>query len=199
MTSDRDFKRVVRARMAKTGEAYAAARAKLTKPARGERFETAVAGDGSPVFRMFTKLQTPEKGWSGLAVPSEFLGLRRRAWLRGTVNGLSFWVSAQPMGDGNHWVTMNREMRAEMGLVGDEEVEVEFAIADGPPPLDVPDDVWEALDTRPEAKAFFEQMSRNHRKGYLRWIGEAKRAETRSRRIATAMQEIIATQGKSGR
>ena len=51
--------------MAKTGEAYAAARAQLTKPARGERFETAVAGDGSPVFRMFTKLQTPEKGWSG--------------------------------------------------------------------------------------------------------------------------------------
>jgi hypothetical protein len=199
MTSDRDFKRVVRARMAKTGEAYAAARAQLTKPARGERFETAVAGDGSAVFRMFTKLQTPEKGWSGLAVPSEFLGLRRSAWLRGTVNGLSFWVSAQPMGDGNHWVTMNREMRAEMGLVGDEEVEVEFAIADGPPALEVPDDVQEALDTRPEAKAFFEQMSHNHRKEYLRWIGEAKRAETRSRRIATAVEEIIATRGKSGR
>jgi hypothetical protein len=148
---------------------------------------------------MFTKLQTPEKGWSGLAVPSEFLGLRRRAWLRGTINGFDFWVSAQPMSDGNHWVTINREMRAEMDLVGDEDVEVEFTLADGPPQLEVPADLRKALDANPAAKAVFDQMSHNHRKEYLRWIREAKRTETRSRRIATTVEEIVATEGKSGR
>jgi hypothetical protein len=184
---------------ADTGELYATARAQLTKPVMGEIFEMAAAGDGSAIFRMFTKLQTPEKGWSGLAVPSEFLGLRRRAWLRGTINGSGFWVSAQPMSDGNHWVTINREMRAEMDLVGDEDVEVEFTLADGPPQLEVPADLRKALDANPPAGAVFDQMSHNHRKEYLRWIREAKRTETRSRRIATTVEEILATEGKSGR
>ncbi len=133
MTRDRDFKRYVRARMTKTGESYTAARAQLAKPRRGEIFGKGTAEDGAVVFGMFSKLQTPQKGWSGLAVPSEYLGQRGRAWLRGTMNGHEFWVAAQPMGDGNHWVTVNRQMRAAMGLVGDEEVDVRFVLADGPP------------------------------------------------------------------
>lgn len=148
---------------------------------------------------MRTKLQTPEKGWSGLAVPSEFLGISRQAWLRGTISGFSFWASAQPMGDGNHWVTVNREMRAEMELVGDEEVEVEFTIAGGPPQLDLPEDLRRALDANPGDRTLFDQMSHNHRKEYLRWISEAKRPETRSRRIAVTVEEVIATLGKARR
>jgi uncharacterized protein YdeI (YjbR/CyaY-like superfamily) len=103
------------------------------------------------------------------------------------------------MSDGNHWVTINREMRVEMDLVGDEDVEVEFTLADGPPQLEVPADLRKALDANPPAGAVFDQMSHNHRKEYLRWIREAKRTETRSRRIATTVEEILATEGKSGR
>jgi hypothetical protein len=47
MTSNRDFKDIVRARMAKTGESYTAARAQLTKPAGGETFETGTSEDGA--------------------------------------------------------------------------------------------------------------------------------------------------------
>ena len=177
----------------KAAEAYAAARSQLTKPVRGESFEIVIADDGSCVFRMGTKLQTPEKGWSGLAVPSEFLGIRHQAWLRGTINGVSFWASAQPMGDGNHWVTVNREMRGQMELVGDEEVEVEFTIAGGPPQLDLPEDLRQALDANPDARALFDKMSHTQRKEHLRWINQAKRPETRSRRIALTVEEVIAT------
>jgi hypothetical protein len=198
MTRDRDFKDMVRTRMAKTGESYAAARAQLTKPLRGETFETGTSTDGATVFRMQTKLQTPEKGWSGLAIPSDFLGVRGRVWLRGTLEGHPFWVAAQPMGDGNHWVTVNREMRAEMGLVGDEEVEAVFVQADGPPELTVPDDLRRALESHEEARALFERMSHNHRKEYIRWVAEAKRPETRARRASQAIERIIASGGKAG-
>jgi hypothetical protein len=108
MTRDRDFKDLVGTRMAKTGESYAVARAQLTKPSRGEVFESGTAEDGTAVYRMYTRLQTPEKGWSGLAIPSDLLGTRARLWLRGTLQGHPFWVAAQPMSDGNHWVTVNR-------------------------------------------------------------------------------------------
>jgi hypothetical protein len=198
MTRDRDFKNLVRARMAKTGESYSAARAQLTKPARGETFEKGQTEDGTTVYRLFTRLQTPEKGWSGLAVPSDFIGMRRRVWIRGTLQGHPFWVSAQPMGDGNHWVTVNRQMRAEMGLVGDEEVEALFVLTDGPPELEVPEDLGQALAASPHASALFERMSHNHRKEYIRWITEAKRSETRARRIGQAVERIVETGGRSG-
>jgi hypothetical protein len=184
--------------MDKTGGSYAAARAHLTKPPAGETFETGNSADGQTVYRMQTKLQTPEKGWSGLAIPSDFLGERARVWLRGTLEGHPFWVAAQPMGDGNHWVTVNRDMRAEMGLVGDEEVEAVFVRAGGPPELAVSDDLQRALESHPEAGAIFERMSHNHRKEYIRWISEAKRPETRARRAKQAVDRIIASDGKSG-
>jgi hypothetical protein len=198
MTRERDFMEIVPTRMAKTSESYAAARAQLTKPLRGETFETGTSTDGASVFRMQTKLQTPEKGWSGLAIPSDFLGVRGRVWLRGTLEGHPFWVAAQPMGDGNHWVTVNREMRAEMGLVGDEEVEAVFVQADGPPELTVPDDLRRALESHEEAQALFQRMSHNHRKEYIRWVAEAKRPETRARRASQAIERIIASDGKAG-
>jgi len=198
MTRDRDFKDLVRTRMAKTGESYAAARAQLVKPAGGETFESGTAEDGTTVYRMRTKLQTPEKGWSGLAVPSDLLGTRGRLWLRGTLEGHAFWVAAQPMGDGNHWVTVNRQMRAEMGLAGDEEVEAVFVKADGPPTLTVPEELERALEGRPDAQALFEGMSHNHRKEYINWVKEAKRPETRARRAADAMDRIVASGGRSG-
>jgi hypothetical protein len=198
MTRDRDFKDLVRTRMAKTGESYAAARAQLVKPAAGETFESGTAEDGTTVYRMRTKLQTPEKGWSGLAVPSDLLGTRGRLWLRGALEGHAFWVAAQPMGDGNHWVTVNRQMRAEMGLAGDEEVEAVFVKADGPPALTVPEELERALEGRPDARALFEGMPHNHRKEYINWVREAKRPETRARRAADAMDQIVASGGRSG-
>jgi hypothetical protein len=198
MTKDRDFKDLVRTRMAKTGEPYAAARAQLTRPPRGETFETGTSADGATVYRMYTKLQNPEKGWSGLAIPSDFLGVRGRVWLQGTLSGHPFWVSAQPMGDGNHWVTVNRQMRAEMGLVGDEELEAVFVRADGPPELAVPPELERALASRPYARELFDRMSHNHRKEYIRWVSEAKRPDTRSRRSGEAVDRIVATGGRSG-
>ena len=44
-------------------------------------------------------------------------------------------------------MTVNRQMRAEMGLTGDEEVEAVFAAADGPPPLTVPEELLSHLHT----------------------------------------------------
>ncbi len=39
------------------------------------------------------------------------------------------------------------------------------------------------LEAEPEARRFFESLATFYRKGYVRWIEEAKRPETRSKRI----------------
>ena len=48
----------------------------------------------------------------------------------------------------------------------------------------MPADLAAALD--PDARAFLDSLSYTHRKEYVRWIEEAKRAETRQARIEKA-------------
>ena len=59
-------------------------------------------------------------------------------------------------------------------------------------PPDVPADLAAALAAAPEAKARFEKMPPSHRREYVKYIEEAKRPETRARRIAASVQKILA-------
>jgi len=54
-------------------------------------------------------------------------------------------------------------------------------------PLPVPPELRAALKKNPAALARFEGFSPSHRREYNEWIGEAKRDETRAKRIATAV------------
>jgi uncharacterized protein YdeI (YjbR/CyaY-like superfamily) len=53
-----------------------------------------------------------------------------------------------------------------------------------------PEPLRRALDASPEARSAFDAMPPSHRREYIEWIAEAKRAETRDRRIATALEWI---------
>ncbi len=54
--------------------------------------------------------------------------------------------------------------------------------------LDVPDDLRAALKKNKKALAIFEDFSYSHKKEYVEWITEAKRAETRTQRLETAIE-----------
>ncbi|WP_118972741.1 YdeI/OmpD-associated family protein [Taibaiella koreensis] len=56
------------------------------------------------------------------------------------------------------------------------------------PPLETPEDFRKALSENKKAQAIFEQFAPSHRKEYLEWILEAKREETRAKRIAQALE-----------
>ena len=60
--------------------------------------------------------------------------------------------------------------------------------------IPVPDDLRQALDPNPAATAAFEAFSPSCRREYLEWITDAKRPDTRARRIAQAAEWIA--QGK---
>jgi uncharacterized protein YdeI (YjbR/CyaY-like superfamily) len=45
-----------------------------------------------------------------------------------------------------------------------------------------------ALDKAPKAKAAFDNFAPSHRREYLEWVAEAKREETRQKRIATTIE-----------
>ena len=53
---------------------------------------------------------------------------------------------------------------------------------------EVPEDLSTALKDNPKAKAAFEGFPPGHRREYVEWITEAKRAETRAKRLATTLE-----------
>ncbi len=55
----------------------------------------------------------------------------------------------------------------------------------------VPEDFAAAMEKNPAAKMVFEKYAYTHRKEYVQWIEEAKRAETRTRRIEKALEMLV--------
>jgi uncharacterized protein YdeI (YjbR/CyaY-like superfamily) len=58
------------------------------------------------------------------------------------------------------------------------------------PALDCPPDIRLALAADPAVEQVFDHLAPSHRREYLSWIGEAKRAETRARRIAGMIDRL---------
>jgi uncharacterized protein YdeI (YjbR/CyaY-like superfamily) len=56
----------------------------------------------------------------------------------------------------------------------------------------VPEYIAKELEKHPKAKQFFEEMAPGYRRDYARWIMEAKREETRAKRMADAIAKLSA-------
>ena len=63
--------------------------------------------------------------------------------------------------------------------------------------VEVPADFKKLLNKEKTVKAFFEQLSYSHQREYVNWIIEAKKPETRTRRILKAIDMM--KEGKKGR
>jgi uncharacterized protein YdeI (YjbR/CyaY-like superfamily) len=69
-------------------------------------------------------------------------------------------------------------------------VNVHIELDTAPREVDVPPELAAALAGDPAALAAFDALAYTHRKEYARWVQEAKRDETRRRRIAQALQML---------
>jgi hypothetical protein len=108
--------------------------------------------------------------------------------VRGIVNGTPFRTRVAVYG-GKSYLGFNREIRDAAGIGDGDEVEIELERDDAPRELDVPAAFTEALETC-GVRDEFDALSFTHRKGYVRWIEEAKRDETRERRLAKAVEML---------
>ncbi|HHX65141.1 MAG TPA: YdeI/OmpD-associated family protein, partial [Chloroflexi bacterium] len=57
--------------------------------------------------------------------------------------------------------------------------------------VELPDDLKRALEQNPAAKARYARLSYSHQREYVRWINDAKRPETRVRRIDKMVQMLV--------
>lgn len=106
-----------------------------------------------------------------------------------SVNGYTWRTSVARMG-GEFLVGLNKEVRTGAGVQAGDTVSLELKLDTEPRTVEVPPALAEALDADPEAKATFEGLAFTHRKEFARWIEEAKREETRARRVTQALDMI---------
>jgi uncharacterized protein YdeI (YjbR/CyaY-like superfamily) len=98
---------------------------------------------------------------------------------------------------GESLVGLNRQVRETAGVAAGDTVDVVLVLDREPREVDVPDDLAAALAADAQAKATFDAMAFTHRKEYARWIAEAKRDDTRQRRLSQAIEMIRAGKTRS--
>lgn len=86
--------------------------------------------------------------------------------------------------DGEHHFMFNGVMRAATGKEAGDLIAFEIAVDTKPRTVAAPKDLAAALRKNPPAKARWDKLSYSHRKEYVGAITEAKRPETRAKRIA---------------
>ncbi|MGA2827634.1 MAG: YdeI/OmpD-associated family protein [Streptosporangiaceae bacterium] len=106
-----------------------------------------------------------------------------------TVNGYTWRTSVARMG-GEFVLGLSKEVRQGAGAQAGDEVDVTIELDAAPREVEVPEALAAALAADPEASAAFEGMAFTHRKEYARWVAEAKREETRQRRVVQALEMI---------
>ena len=142
-----------------------------------------------PEIRFTAKLVRSE-GWLCLNLPkaaSKKLGSRARVPVAGKINGFPIRTSAFPVAGETHMILVNKDMQRGADAGEGDTVAVILSVDTKPRIVKVPPDLRKALEESPAAEAAFEELSYSHRREYARWIEDAKKDETRARRIEKAV------------
>lgn len=109
--------------------------------------------------------------------------------VRVTVNGHTFSGRIGRMG-GESLLGFNRGVREAAGVEPGQELELEIALDDAPREVTPPAELAQALAGDRVAREAFDGLAYTHRKEFARWVEEAKRPETRERRVAETLRML---------
>lgn len=121
-------------------------------------------------------------------VPKTF-GRKGRVPIKGTINGFPFRSSFMNMGDG-HMMVVNRQMREGAKVKAGNVVSIVIELDEDKRTVDVPTWLKRIIQADAKAKAAWPKLSITHQKEYVHGIAEAKREETRDKRVAQMMRNL---------
>ena len=105
------------------------------------------------------------------------------------VNGYEWRTTVTRM-RGEFLLGFSRAVRDGAGVEIGDAIEVEITLDRAAREVDVPAALTEALAGDRQARAAFDRLAYTHRTEYARWIEDAKRPETRARRIAQTLEML---------
>jgi hypothetical protein len=109
-----------------------------------------------------------------------------KAW----INGWLYRGSIADMGDGNTLI-VTKEIRRMIGKYPGDEVHIVVEEDKDERGIEIPADLKEVFKKNPEAVNFFITLSYSNRKEYVKWITDAKRSETREKRLEKMVELLL--------
>lgn len=114
-----------------------------------------------------------------------------RVPVKGTINGFPFRSSLMNMGDG-HMMVVNAELRAGAKCKAGDTVNIVMELDGDVRKVELPAYLKKIIAGDPKAKEAWARLSFTHQKEHVRAIEDAKREETRQKRIV-AMMDMLRT------
>jgi hypothetical protein len=108
-----------------------------------------------------------------------------------TINGFTFRTTTATMG-GRRLVGLNRANKTGAGVEAGDRVKVTIANDSKERVVEVPPDLAKAMARSKPAKTTWAALAYTHQREYAEWITGAKKAETRERRVAQAVERLAA-------
>ncbi len=118
-------------------------------------------------------------------VEKEF-GTKGRVPVQAAFDGIPCTRSLVKYGKPQHMLGILKAFREQLGKGPGDKVKVELWKDEAVRTVELPAD-FAALLKKEELLPTFEKLSYTHRKEYVRWINEAKKAETRAARLTKSM------------
>ncbi len=121
---------------------------------------------------------------------SDQLPSRGLVMVDGTINGRDFQAPLEPDGRKGHWLLVDEVLQEAIGKSEDTNVTLEIKPSTHWPEPTIPDDLQQALDNDPEARAVWNKTTPLARWDWIRSVRSTNSPETRQRRIETACSKL---------
>jgi hypothetical protein len=143
-------------------------------------------------YKFKAKIEAEDGGGACVFFPYDTVrefGTKGRVPVKATFDGIPYTGSLFKYGHPQHMLGITKAIRAQIGKSPGDTLEVVIWKDDEERTVEVPAQL-EKLMKKEGILPAFEKLSYTHRKEYCRWISEAKKEETRARRLEKAVEML---------
>ena len=101
-----------------------------------------------------------------------------------------------PKGEGNYFITLNKEVRKKLKLDIGDKIEVQIVKDESKYGLPMPEEMFELLAIDDEADSYFHALTMGKQRSLLFLIGKPKNSDTRLKKALTVVDYLKSSKGK---
>ncbi len=146
------------------------------------------------LMKFQAELELAGKTATGITVPPEVvasLNAGKRVPVVVTIKQHSYRTTIAPY-NGRYMIPVSAENRDAAGIRAGEHITVGVAVDTAPREVSIPADFAVALKKSKSARDFFASLSFSNQRGYVQWVEDAKKEETRAARVLKSIESLEA-------
>lgn len=118
-------------------------------------------------------------------------GTKGQVKVKALFDGVPYRGILANMGTGCHVILVRKDIRTAIGKNVGDTIRVEIETDAEERIVEIPEPLANLLAKNRKASSFFDSLSYTNRKEYARWISEAKKEETRTKRLEATLEKLL--------